>query len=146
MTEPSFRPAPPVSRYGREPMPARTRRRWLIGLGALVLVAGVGVAVAGYQRFEDVDVEGKAAAFEVIDDHTVTVTISVTRKDPSRPAVCIVRSRSKDGAETGRREVLVAPSESKTVQVKTTVASFKRAFVGDVYGCGMDVPAYLVAG
>ena len=146
MTEPSSGPARPVSRYGREPMPARTRRRWLIGLGALVLAAGVGVAVAGYQRFEDVEVEGKAAAFEVIDDHTVTVTVSVTRKDPSRPAVCIVRSRSKDGVETGRREVLVAPSESKTVQVKTTVASFKRAFVGDVYGCGMDVPAYLVAG
>ena len=146
MTEPSSAPARPVSRYGREPMPAQTRRRWLIGLGALVLAAGVGVAVAGYQRFEDVEVEGKAAAFEVIDDHTVTVTISVTRKDPSRPAVCIVRSRSKDGVETGRREVLVAPSESKTVQVRTTVASFKRAFVGDVYGCGMDVPAYLVAG
>jgi hypothetical protein len=60
--------------------------------------------------------------------------------------VCIVRSKSRDGAETGRREILVPPTEAKTVQVKTTVTSFKRAFVGDVYGCGTDVPGYLVAG
>ena len=30
--------------------------------------------------------------------------------DPSVPAVCIVRARSIDGDETGRREVLVPPS------------------------------------
>ena len=146
MTDPSSPPAPPASRYGTQPMPARTRRRVVTGLGVLVVAAGVGMALAAYQRFEVTDVEGKAAAFEVIDDHNVSITMSVTRKDPSRPVVCIVRSRSKDGAETGRREVLVAPSASKTVQVKTTVSSFKRAFAGDVYGCGMDVPGYLVAG
>lgn len=146
MTDPSSAPELPASRYGRAPMPARTRRRLLAWLGVLVVAMGVGLAVAAYQRFENVDVEGKAAAFEVIDDHTVTVTISVTRKDPSQPVVCIVRSRSKDGVETGRREVLVSPSEAKTVQLKTTVSSFKRAFVGDVYGCGTDVPGYLVAG
>ena len=146
MTDPSSGPALAASRYGRTPMPERNRRRLALALGGLVVAAGVGIALAAYQRFEVVDVEGKAAAFEVIDDHTVTVTISVTRRDPSQPVVCIVRSRSKDGAETGRREVLVGPSDSKTVQVKTTVASFKRAFVGDVYGCGTDVPGYLVAG
>ena len=84
------------------------------------------------------------AAYQVVDDSTVSVTISVTRKDPSRPASCIVRARSRDGAETGRREVLIPPSESKTVQVTTTVASYKRPFVGDIYGCGMNVPDYLV--
>lgn len=146
MTDPSSGPAVPASRYGRTPMPARTRSRLVAGLGVLVVAAGVGLALVAYQRFEGVDVEGKTAAFDIIDDHNVTVTISVTRKDPSQPVVCIVRSRSKDGAETGRREVLVPPSDAKTVQVKTTVASFKRAFVGDVYGCGTDVPGYLVAG
>jgi len=25
------------------------------------------------------------------------------------------------------------------------VKSYKRAFVGDIYGCGTDVPGYLVA-
>lgn len=146
MTEPSDGRTPPASRYGRAPMPAATRRRLLIGLSVLVVLAGVGIALVGYHRFANVDVEGKAAAFEVLDDRTVAVTISVTRRDPSQAVVCIARTRAKDGSETGRREVLVPPSESKTVQVKTTVPSFTRAFVGDVYGCGTDVPGYLVAG
>ena len=59
----------------------------------------------------------------MIDDQTVSVTISVTRADPSRPVDCIVRVRSKDGSETGRREVLVAPSDQATVQVTTVLKS-----------------------
>ncbi len=68
------------------------------------------------------------------------VTISVTRDDPSRPVVCIVRARSIDGSETGRREVLVPPSAQKTVQVTTIVKASRPPVVGDVYGCGTDVP------
>ena len=138
-------PLPPESRYGRSRLPAATRRRVAFALGVLVLAAGVVLALIAYQRFEGNDVEGKIAAYEVTDDHTVSVTISVTRKDPSRPAHCIVRVRSHDGDETGRREILVPPSQDATVQVTTFVKSYKRPFVGDIYGCGNDVPSYLVA-
>jgi hypothetical protein len=111
----------------------------------LVVAAGVVLALIAYQRFEGNDVEGKIASYQVLDDQTTSVTISVTRKDPSQPVHCIVRVRSHDGDETGRREILVPPSESATVQVTTVVKSYKRAFVGDIYGCGTDVPGYLVA-
>ncbi len=40
--------------------------------------------------------------------------------------------------------MLVGPSDQKTVQVTTTVKSYKPPFVGDIYGCGTDVPPYLV--
>jgi hypothetical protein len=69
----------------------------------------------------------------------------VTRKDPSRPVDCIVRVRAKDGSETGRREVLVPPSTQATVQVTAVLKSSKPAVVGDIYGCGTDVPDYLRA-
>jgi uncharacterized protein (DUF58 family) len=134
----------PESRYGRQRMVPGTRRRVAIALGVLVLALGIIFAVIGYQRFEGTDVEGSIAAYQVVDDETVSVTISVTRKNPSQPVHCIVRARSRDGAETGRREVLVGPSDQKTVQVTTTVKSYKRPFVGDIYGCGTDVPSYLV--
>lgn len=132
------------SRYGRQRMSASTRRWLAIALGAVALALGIVVAVVAYQRFEGNDVEGTMAAYEVVDSQTVSVTISVTRKDPSRPAHCIVRVRSRDGAETGRREILVAPSQQRTVQVTATVKSYKPPFVGDIYGCGIDVPSYLV--
>jgi hypothetical protein len=75
----------------------------------------------------------------------VDVTIGVTRSDPSQPVVCIVRARSKDGSETGRREILVGPSNQTTVQVSALVKTSRPPVTGDVYGCGTDVPAYLIA-
>jgi Domain of unknown function (DUF4307) len=135
----------PSARYGR-PRQTRRSRRWIIvGLTLLILAAGVLVAVVGYQRLGRSDVAGTLAGYRLIDDETVEVTITLTRADPSRPAVCIVRARSKDGTETGRREVLVPPSIQESVQVTTTVKTSRPAVVGDVYGCGLDVPAYLIS-
>lgn len=133
----------PEARYGRSRL-SRVPRRWVIvTLGALVVVAGLVIAVIGYHRFGTSDVKGTTAGYRVIDDQTASITISVTRSDPSRPVDCIVRVRSKDGSETGRRELLVPPSDAATVQVATTVKSFEPPVVADIYGCGTDVPAYL---
>ena len=134
-----------TSRYGRPGMSPGARRRMAIGLRVLVVLVGLGMAVTAYQRFEGAEIKSKAVAYEVLDDQTMSVTISVTRRDPSTPVVCIVRVRSRDGAETGRREIVVAGADDKTVQVTTTVKSYARPFVGDVYGCGTTVPGYLTA-
>jgi hypothetical protein len=136
----------PTARYGRQRLSRRTRRWLVIGLFALVLVVGVAIAAVAFTRLGTGDVKGDLAGYRVIDDHTVEVTISVTRKDPARPVSCIVRARSYDGDETGRREILVPPSTADTVQVTTVVETSKPPVVGDVYGCGTDVPSYLVTG
>lgn len=133
----------PEARYGRpRPSPA-PRRLVIIALGALVIAAGLVIAVVGYRRLGTHDVSGSLASYRVIDSETASITISVTRSDPSRPVDCIVRVRSKDGSETGRREVLVPPSDAATVQLTTTVKSSKPPVMADIYGCGTDVPAYL---
>jgi hypothetical protein len=135
----------PTARYGRQRLSKRTRRRLAIGLFVAILAIGVVVAIVGFQRLGTGDVKGELGGYRLLDDRTAEVTISVTRKDPSRPVVCIVRARSIDGGETGRREVLVAPSSQATVQVTAIVKTSQRPVMGDVYGCGTDVPAYLVA-
>ena len=133
----------PEARYGRQ-QPSRRTRRWIVlGLSALVLVAGVAIASVAYTRFNSGDVKGELGGYRILDDETVEVTLSVTRDDPSQPVVCIVRGRSYDGNETGRREVLVVPSTAATVQVTTVVKTSRPPVVGDVYGCGTDVPGYL---
>ncbi len=109
----------------------------------LVIAAGLAIAVIGYRRLGTSDVTGSLAGYRVVDNETASVTITVTRSDPSRPVDCIVRVRSKDGSETGRREVLVPPSDQATVQLTTTVKSSKPPVVADIYGCGTDVPGYL---
>jgi hypothetical protein len=135
----------PAARYGRARL-SRSKRRWIaIALTVLVLAVGIGIAVIASQRLGTGEVKGELGGYQLVDAETVQVTITVTRDDPSRPVVCIVRARSIDGSETGRREVLVAPSAQKTVQVRTLVKTSRPPVVGDVYGCGTDVPSYLVA-
>jgi len=143
MTPPSI--PRPEARYGRSRLSRVSRRRVAIALGVLVLAAGIAVATVGYQRLGTNDVSGSLAGYQVIDNETASVTISVTRSDPSRPVDCIVRVRAKDGSETGRREVLVPPSAQATVQVTTTVKSSQPPAMADIYGCGTDVPGYLRA-
>jgi uncharacterized protein DUF4307 len=135
----------PAARYGRQKLSHRSRRRLVIGLTALVLLAGVVIAIVASQRLGTGDVQGELGGYQVVDDETLSVTIKVTRADPSRPVVCIVRARSIDGSETGRREVLVPPSSQDTVNLTTTVKATRPPVAGDVYGCGTDVPPYLVA-
>lgn len=133
----------PDARYGRPRLCRRARRRVAIALGVLVAAAGIVIAVIGYQRISTSAVTGSLVGYRLVDDETASVTISVTRSDPSRPVACIVRVRATNGSETGRRELLVPPSEATTVQVTTTVKSSQPPVMADVYGCGTEVPSYL---
>ncbi|KAA0113033.1 DUF4307 domain-containing protein [Mycolicibacterium sp. P9-22] len=135
----------PTARYGRQKLSRRTRRRVAIGLFLLIVTAGVVIALIAFQRFGTGDVKGELGGYKIVDDQTVAVTITVTRSDPSVPAVCIVRARSINGDETGRREILVPPSTASSVVIDAVVKSTKPPVVGDIYGCGIDVPPYLVA-
>ena len=136
----------PTARYGRQQLPRRTRRWIAIGFTVLVVITGVAIAAVAFVRFGAGDVKGEVAGYRIVDDNTVEVTVSVTRDDPAQPVVCIIRARSYEGVETGRREVLVEPSTAATVQVTALVTSSRPPAVGDVYGCGSDVPSYLVGG
>lgn len=133
----------PDARYGRPRLSRRARRRVAIALGVLVAAAGIVIAVIGYQRISTSAVTGSLVGYRLVDDETASVTISVIRSDPSRPVACIVRVRATNGSETGRRELLVPPSEATTVQVTTTVKSSQPPVMADVYGCGTEVPSYL---
>lgn len=133
----------PDAGYGRPRLSRRARRRVAIALGVLVAAAGIVIAVIGYQRISTSAVTGSLVGYRLVDDETASVTISVTRSDPSRPVACIVRVRATNGSETGRRELLVPPSEATTVQVTTTVKSSQPPVMADVYGCGTEVPSYL---
>lgn len=124
---------------------ASARRRWFIALATAALIAGVVIAVLGYQRFADPEVSGETGSYEVITPGLVRVHYSVTRKDPSRPVACVVRARAYDGSEVGRREIIVAPSDHGQVSEIADVRTSREAFTGEVFGCTTNVPPYLDA-
>ncbi len=130
---------------GRYPTPSRWQSaRWVpLALGVVVVAVGVAVAWLAFTIFGPKDIEGKQVSYQVVNDSTMSVRFTVTRDEPGRAAVCIIRARSKDGTETGRREVLVGPSSSGTVELSAPVRTSAPPAVGDVYGCSYDVPEYL---
>lgn len=131
----------PEGRYPAEQSPAR-RRRWAIGLTVLVIVAGVIIAFIGYKKFSDPAISGDANGYDIIDATTVVVKFTVNRSDPSKPGSCVIRARSKDGSETGRREVYIPPSGDQ-LSLESQVRTSKPPAVGEVFGCNEDVPDYL---
>ncbi|MFQ6392184.1 DUF4307 domain-containing protein [Nocardia sp. KC 131] len=133
-----------ADRYGAAP---RRRPRWVPPvIGAVVVLLGLGVAYLGWQKYGPDDIEAEQLGYVVVDDSTLTVRMKITRKDPQQPVVCFVRAMARDSTEIGRREVLVEPSESGTIEMTTTVRSSERPSSGSIYACSDRVPGYLRAG
>lgn len=128
-------------RYGRRSTSEPTRwARW--GLLAVAVVVGLVIAFVAYRNFGTKPIEAEQVAFTILDDERVEVRFEVSRDQPERAAVCIIRARSKDGDEAGRREVLVPPGNSVVVET-TVVRASKPPVTGEVFGCSYQVPAYL---
>lgn len=135
----------PENRYG--PRRAGRRVRWARPLGTvLAVLVGLAVAVVGYHNLAQTPVQGRVLGFSALPDqpdgYAMSLRFEVIRDDPERPAVCIVRARSRDGDETGRREVYV-PAAAGPVELTTVIRSSRPPVTASVYGCSLQVPAYL---
>jgi hypothetical protein len=130
-------------RYGARPRKTSRRTYWI--LGACALLAGGLVAWLGYVNLGSAPIETQQVGFANLDDDVMRFTFEVTRDAPDRPAVCIVRTRIRNGEEGGRREVLIPPGPD-TMNVTTTIRSSDEPVTADVFGCSYQVPSYLSKG
>ncbi|AOW94296.1 hypothetical protein BFN03_02145 [Rhodococcus sp. WMMA185] len=136
----------PPGRYGAAKKPTRPKRWQIWALSAIVAAVGLTVAVFAFNRFNASEIDSQATSFDLVSDSQIDITFTVTREEPYRDAVCIIRSRSRDGSETGRREVYIAGGNDKTVKITAPVYTSRPPAMGDIYGCSLDVPAYLTKG
>ncbi|MGH3866340.1 MAG: DUF4307 domain-containing protein [Pseudonocardiaceae bacterium] len=136
----------PEGRYGRR-APGDARRgayHHAVPVGLLLAaLAGLAIAVIGYRNLGSTPIRSEVLGFTLLPDNAVQLRLTVLRDDPSRPAVCIVRARSRDGAETGRKELYVPPAAGP-LALSTVVHTSRPPVIAEVYGCSLQVPAYLV--
>lgn len=131
----------PEGRYGRAR--GRAPRRWRMWVfGVVALVVGGTVAYVGYRNLGTAPIEAQRLRFEERPGNGMSITIAVTRDEPGRAGVCIVRARDLTGAESGRKEILVPPGAG-SVTLSTVIRSIDRPVTADVFGCSYEVPAYL---
>jgi hypothetical protein len=131
----------PEGRYGATRAKAPKRwRRWLF-LAIALLVSGV-IAWVAYVNLGSAPIDAERVAFSGKPGNAMEITINVTRDDTNRAGVCVVRTRDKTGAESGRKELLI-PAGAKYSRMTTTIKSIGEPVTADVYGCSYDIPRYL---
>lgn len=133
----------PSGRYSACNGRPRSRRTSTAAVLALGIVTGIVVAVLAYRNFGSAPISGNDLGFSVQNSSTVSVQFSVTRDDPGRPAVCILRALSYDGSETGRREIYIPAGTTSSASYVGTVRTSQPPVVGNVFGCSFTVPPYL---
>ncbi|MGW0182645.1 DUF4307 domain-containing protein [Nocardia sp. NPDC003345] len=133
-----------ADRYGHTRGGRSNLRRWGAALTVAVVLAGIGVAYLGWRQFGPKDIESEQLGYTVIDDSSVELRLRLTRADPTRPVVCVVRAMARDLTEVGRREVVVEPSPGEeTVKVSTVIETGEPPSSAAIYTCTDDVPGYL---
>ncbi|SDX77931.1 protein of unknown function [Amycolatopsis xylanica] len=134
-------PARPEGRYG--PTRGAKPRPWGRRLFGIIAVAvSLGVAYVAYANLGTAPIEAQRVGFSVKPDNAIEIVMDVTRDEPGRPGVCIVRARDLSGAESGRREVLV-PAGGGTTRLTAVIRSVGEPVTADIFGCSYDVPRYL---
>lgn len=134
-TAPPGAPVFPPGRYGRRRSDRRSRP-WLVVLLALALVAVLGlISVRLYRLYGDPNYDAQVITYTGITDRQVVIDFRVT-VPAGGSAVCVVRARSRDGAEVGRTEVRVdAPDGERHVTTRHTLATTARPMIGEVLRC-----------
>ena len=127
-------PAFPPGRYGRR-RDGRRHRALPIALAAVVVAVSVLLAVRLYRQYGDPDYDARIVGWTDVTPAAMTIEFTV-RVPEGGAATCVLRARSYDGAEVGRRTVtLAAAPGATTIEGRERVTTSARASHGDVVRC-----------
>lgn len=130
----------PEGRYGTA---SPRRAPWVrVVVVAAALLFGTGVAYVAYRNLGSAPISAERATFANLTENRMRFAFDVSRSEPGKAAVCVVRVRSVDGAETGRREVYV-PAGTSPTRVETVITGSAEPVTAEVFGCSYQVPEYL---
>jgi hypothetical protein len=104
-------------------------------LAAALLVTLALASVRLYRMYGDPVYDAEVITYTGITDDRIVVDFRVT-VPPGGSAVCLLRARSRDGAEVGTEQVRVdAPPGARHVTVRHTLATRARPLIGEVLRC-----------
>ncbi|GAA4680365.1 DUF4307 domain-containing protein [Phytohabitans rumicis] len=128
-------PVFPPGRYGRRRAPHR-RRPWVLALLVVgALAAGGALAARLYSQYGDPTYDAQVLTYTDITDAQVVIEFRVN-VPAGEEAICVLRARSRDGAEVGKQEVRVSAAPGETRPVRTqTLATSARPVSGEVLRC-----------
>ncbi|WP_282695735.1 DUF4307 domain-containing protein [Streptomyces sp. CC208A] len=128
----AVREQPPEGRYGRSADEAADRKLKVAGavLGVLFLAV---FGWFGWHYVIDSKISAEMIKFDVVSDSEVRAHLEI-RKDAGVEGVCTLRSRSEDGVEVARKDVVV-DDEAGRVDRVFSLRTTARATTVELLGC-----------
>jgi hypothetical protein len=80
-------------------------------------------------------VSAQVAAFEVVSDTRIDITMTVDRRDPSVAVSCLLVAQAKDFDRVAEQNVRVEATAEPLVDVTISLTTLRRATSASVKGC-----------
>ena len=116
------------ARYGTS-----NRPRWFWPLIAAIGIT-IGIVFAAWVGFQDKPVTARLWAYDVVDDHLVTVSLDVVRPDPL-DVRCTVYAQAADHSVVGEKTVDVPASQQEQTRISIDIETERRAVTGVLRTC-----------
>ncbi len=84
------------------------------------------------------EVSGQVPSFSFPSDTSAALTLTVQRRDPSTPVTCRVIVQSVNHATVGQKDISVAATPERLVNVTTTIRTLKRGTSVSVLECQVN--------
>jgi len=121
-------------RYPKPRVP-RTAKVVLVALGVAIAMGWLIWAALAHSRPA---VAAQVAAYTVTSDTTISVTISVDRRDPSVPVTCRLIAQAEDFQPVAEQQVPIEASTARVVDKRIVLTTMRRATSASVKGCVVE--------
>ena len=104
----------------------------LVGVGVTIAVSWLVWSALFHSRPA---VVAQVAAYTVLSDTSIALTLTVERRDPSQPVTCRVLAQAADFQPVAEEEVAVEASTATVVDKPVTLVTLRRAATVVAKGC-----------
>ena len=132
---PSSDDADVAERLRRRYPPPRVSRPVIITLVAVGVVGAIAWVIWAASSYATPPVSAQVSGYSVTSNTTIDVTLTVDRRDPTRPATCRVLVQASDFQPVAEQQILIEAGGPRLVDAHITLTTLRRATTAVAKGC-----------
>jgi len=124
-----------AERLRRRYPPPRVSRPVIITLVAVGVVGAIAWLIWAASSYATPAISAQVSGYTVTSNTTIDVTLTVDRRDPTRPAICRVLAQASDFQPVAEQQIVIAAGGPRLVDARVTLTTLRRATTAVAKGC-----------